>query len=106
MSLAIVRPRASSGLAAPAVTVEVRLSNGLPSFSIVGLPESVVIESRERGSWAVLHCRCRYGRVVHCFSRCRDVSATIDAASVCDYSTVLLRSRLLVDNRKSTGESQ
>ena len=80
MSLAIVRPRASSGLAAPAVTVEVRLSNGLPSFSIVGLPESVVIESRERGSWAVLHCRCRYGRVVHYVSRYRDVSATIDAA--------------------------
>ena len=46
MSLAIVRTRASSGLAAPAVTVEVHLSNGLPSFSIEGLPETVVRESR------------------------------------------------------------
>ena len=54
MSLAIVRTRASSGLSAPAVTVEVHLSNGLPSFSIVGLPETVVRESRERVRSALL----------------------------------------------------
>ncbi len=54
MSLAIVRTRASCGLAAPVVTVEVHLSNGLPSFSIVGLPETVVRESRERVRSALL----------------------------------------------------
>ncbi|RAA34078.1 ATP-binding protein, partial [Burkholderia multivorans] len=33
---------------APDVTVEVHLANGLPSFSIVGLPDLEVRESRER----------------------------------------------------------
>ena len=55
MSLAIVRSRAGKGLAAPEVGVEVRLSNGLPSFSIVGLPEAAVRESRERVRSALLN---------------------------------------------------
>ena len=38
MSLAIVYSRAKLGVSAPLVTVEVHLSNGLPSLSIVGLP--------------------------------------------------------------------
>jgi magnesium chelatase family protein len=40
MSLAVVHSRALTGIEAPAVTVEVHLSNGLPSLSIVGLPET------------------------------------------------------------------
>ena len=40
MSLAIVQSRAQCGIFAPAVTVEVHLSNGLPGLSIVGLPET------------------------------------------------------------------
>ena len=48
MSLAVVYSRASLGTSAPLVTVEVHLSNGLPSFSIVGLAETAVKESRER----------------------------------------------------------
>ena len=40
MSLAIVYTRAQVGIDAPLVTVEVHLSGGLPSFSIVGLPET------------------------------------------------------------------
>ncbi len=40
--------RAPLGLAAPLVRVEVHLGNGLPSFVIVGLPEAVVRESKER----------------------------------------------------------
>ena len=40
--------RAPLGLAAPLVCVEVHLSAGLPSFVIVGLPEAVVRESKER----------------------------------------------------------
>jgi hypothetical protein len=37
MSLAVVYSRAKVGVEAPLVTVEVHLSNGLPTFSIVGL---------------------------------------------------------------------
>ena len=48
MSLAMLRTRASLGLEAPEVQVEVHLSNGLPGLSIVGLPEAAVKESRER----------------------------------------------------------
>ena len=40
--------RAPLGLAAPLVRVEVHLGAGLPSFTIVGLPEAVVRESKER----------------------------------------------------------
>ena len=48
MSLAVVYSRTNSGLDAPLVSVEVHLANGLPSFSIVGLPETAVKESRDR----------------------------------------------------------
>jgi magnesium chelatase family protein len=40
--------RAPAGLEAPLVRVEVHLGTGLPAFSLVGLPETVVRESRER----------------------------------------------------------
>lgn len=48
MSLAIVHSRGLVGVAAPPVTVEVHLANGLPAFAIVGLAETEVKESRER----------------------------------------------------------
>ena len=48
MSLALVQSRALLGLQAPAVTVEVHLANGLPSFTLVGLAEGEVKEARER----------------------------------------------------------
>ena len=48
MGLAVLRSRALAGLAAPAVTVEVHLANGLPAFTIVGLAEAEVRESRDR----------------------------------------------------------
>ncbi len=48
--------RAQSGLAAPQVRVEVHLGSGLPTFSIVGLPATVVKESRERVRAALAHC--------------------------------------------------
>jgi magnesium chelatase family protein len=48
MSLAIVYSRTNSGLDAPLVSVEVHLANGMPQFSIVGLPETAVKESRDR----------------------------------------------------------
>jgi magnesium chelatase family protein len=48
MSLAVVRSRALDGLNAPPVQVEVQLANGLPSFTLVGLADTEVKESRER----------------------------------------------------------
>ena len=45
--LAIVHTRASLGVSAPAVTVEVHLSGGLPALSIVGLPETGVREKED-----------------------------------------------------------
>ena len=48
MSLAVIRSRALDALAAPEVTVEVDLANGLPSFTLVGLAEVEVKEARER----------------------------------------------------------
>ena len=48
MSIALVRTRALEGLAAPEVTVEVHLANGLPAFSLVGLPDTEVREARDR----------------------------------------------------------
>ncbi|AUT61008.1 YifB family Mg chelatase-like AAA ATPase [Paraburkholderia terrae] len=56
MSLAVVRSRAPAAGRAPEVTVEVHLANGLPSFSIVGLPDLEVRESRERVRAALLNC--------------------------------------------------
>jgi magnesium chelatase family protein len=48
MSMAVVMSRALDGLNAPPVHVEVQLANGLPSFTLVGLAETEVKESRER----------------------------------------------------------
>ncbi len=48
MSLAVLYSRALSGMDAPEVVVEVLLANGLPSFTIVGLPEAEVKESKDR----------------------------------------------------------
>ena len=48
MSLAVLKSRALSGMNAPEVVVEVHLANGLPSFTIVGLPETEVKESKDR----------------------------------------------------------
>ena len=45
MSLAIVYSRASMGVQAPLVTIEVHLSNGKPGFTLVGLPEKTVKRS-------------------------------------------------------------
>ncbi len=46
--MAVVMSRALDGLQAPPVHVEVQLANGLPSFTLVGLAETEVKESRER----------------------------------------------------------
>ena len=48
MPLAVLYSRALAGMHAPLVTVETHIANGLPSFTIVGLPETEVKESRDR----------------------------------------------------------
>jgi magnesium chelatase family protein len=53
MSLALVQSRALLGLEAAAVTVEVHMANGLPSFTLVGLADVEVKEARERVRCAI-----------------------------------------------------
>jgi magnesium chelatase family protein len=57
MSLAVLYSRALSGMEAALVTVEVHLANGLPSFTIVGLPETEVKESKDRVRAALQNCQ-------------------------------------------------
>ncbi|EKT61655.1 YifB family Mg chelatase-like AAA ATPase [Providencia sneebia] len=55
MALAIVFTRASIGISAPLVSVEAHISKGLPSLTLVGLPETAVKESRDRVRSALLN---------------------------------------------------
>ncbi|HEY6641710.1 MAG TPA: YifB family Mg chelatase-like AAA ATPase [Povalibacter sp.] len=54
--MATVLSRAQHGMDAPQVRVEVDISNGLPAFTIVGLPEAVVKESKDRVRAAIANC--------------------------------------------------
>lgn len=55
MSLSTVYTRAQVGIESPLVQVEVHLSGGLPSLSLVGLPETAVKESKDRVRSAILN---------------------------------------------------
>ena len=55
MSLARICSSALLGVDAIQVTVETHLSNGMPGFAIVGLPETAVKESKERVRSAILN---------------------------------------------------
>ena len=55
MSLTQLHTRAQEGIQAPAVSVEVHISNGLPAFTIVGLPEAAVREARDRVRSAIIN---------------------------------------------------
>ena len=65
MSIATVACRAQLGLHAPLVQVEVSLDSGLPSFSIVGLPATVVKESKDRVRAAIVNSNFEFpaGRI-------------------------------------------
>jgi magnesium chelatase family protein len=56
VSLAVLYSRALSGMEAALVTVEVHIANGLPNFTIVGLPETEVKESKDRVRAALQNC--------------------------------------------------
>lgn len=60
MGLAIIHSRASIGVQAPPVTVEVHISNGMPGFTLVGLPETTVKESRDRVRSAIINSRFEF----------------------------------------------
>ncbi|MDG3086744.1 YifB family Mg chelatase-like AAA ATPase [Vibrio hannami] len=55
MGLAIIHSRASVGVEAPPVQVEVHISNGMPGFSLVGLAETTVKESKDRVRSAIIN---------------------------------------------------
>jgi magnesium chelatase family protein len=56
VTLATILSRSQQGLEAPLVRVEVHVGSGLPAFSIVGLPETVVKESKDRVRAALANC--------------------------------------------------
>ena len=56
MTLATMLSRSSQGLEAPLVRVEVDVGAGLPTFSVVGLLETAVKESKDRVRAALSNC--------------------------------------------------
>ncbi|AWX14014.1 ATP-dependent protease [Mergibacter septicus] len=60
MSLAVVFSRASIGVQAPLVTIEVHISNGTPGLTLVGLPETTVKEARDRVRSALINANFQY----------------------------------------------
>jgi len=54
MSLAVLSSCALRGLTALMVRVEVHVGSGLPAFTLVGLPDTEVRESRERVRAAIV----------------------------------------------------
>lgn len=60
MALAVVYSRASLGIQSPLVTVEAHISNGLPGFTIVGLPEAAVKESKDRVRSAIINSHFQF----------------------------------------------
>ena len=62
MSLATILSRASVGIEAPPVQVEVHITGGLPKFAIVGLPEATVRESKDRVRSAIINSRFEFPR--------------------------------------------
>jgi magnesium chelatase family protein len=65
MVMATVLSRAQHGMEAPLVRVEVDVATGLPTFAIVGLPEAVVKESKDRVRAAIKNCHFEFpnGRI-------------------------------------------
>ena len=60
MPTAIIKTRALQGIDAPEVSVEVHLSNGLPGFSLVGLPETGVREAKDRVRSALINSQFEF----------------------------------------------
>jgi magnesium chelatase family protein len=74
MNLAISKTRSTIGIQAKPVSVEVHLSNGLPSFTIVGLPETAVRESKDRVRSAIINSQFEFP--------CRRITVNLAPADV------------------------
>ncbi len=74
MSLAMCKTRSTIGIHAKPVSVEVHLSNGLPSFTIVGLPETAVRESKDRVRSAIINSQFEFP--------CRRITVNLAPADV------------------------
>lgn len=55
MSLFTIYTRACIGIQAPKIDVEIHISNGMPSFTLVGLPETSVKEAKDRVRSAIIN---------------------------------------------------
>ncbi len=60
MNLAFTKTRSAIGIVAHPVSVEVHLSNGLPKFTIVGLAETAVKESKDRVRSAIINSQFEF----------------------------------------------
>lgn len=60
MNLAVCKTRSAEGIHAQSVSVEVHLSNGLPQFTIVGLAETAVKESKDRVRSAIINSQFEF----------------------------------------------
>lgn len=60
MSFAISKTRSIVGIQARPVSVEVHLTNGVPAFSIVGLAETAIKESKDRVRSAIINSRFEF----------------------------------------------
>ena len=56
MTLALTHSVALLGLEGHLVTVEVDIADGLPGYSLLGLPDAALTESRERVRSAIVNC--------------------------------------------------
>jgi len=60
VAVAVVKSRSLNGMSAPEVVVEAHLANGLPAFTLVGLPETEVKEARDRVRAAIQNARYEF----------------------------------------------
>ncbi|MFI4962853.1 MAG: YifB family Mg chelatase-like AAA ATPase [Legionellales bacterium] len=74
MNLAFTKTRSTLGILAQPVSVEVHLSNGLPSFAIVGLAETAVKESKDRVRSAIINSQFEFP--------CRRITVNLGPADI------------------------
>lgn len=60
MGLSIVYSRAIVGVEAPLISIEVHISNGMPGFALVGLPETTVKEAKDRVRSAIINSQFEF----------------------------------------------
>jgi magnesium chelatase family protein len=60
MPVAVLHSRALAGMHAPEVIVEAHIGGGLPTFTVVGLPEIEVKESRDRVRAAIVNSQFEF----------------------------------------------